>query len=248
MFRNPRGSRAGFTLIELLVVIAIIAILAAILFPVFAQAREAARKTSCLSNMKQLGLAFMQYTQDYDERYPVGYLIAAGEGGMGWGGQVYPYINNTGIFHCPDDPTQVNGINAPVSYACNEYLSGLGLAQQNAPASIFTLFEAGLNITANVADSNGLYQEGGVVNPTTLIVTTWPASGYFSPGGDGLNAYGSKAGGLGATPTRHSNSESNYLAADGHAKTLRPTQVSVGTAPQPSSTLSSVYTLTANPN
>jgi len=65
-----RRERAAFTLIELLVVIAIIAILAAILFPVFAQAREKARSASCLSNMKQLGLAFMMYSEDYDERYP----------------------------------------------------------------------------------------------------------------------------------------------------------------------------------
>src|SRR6187399_2193479 len=67
----------GFTLIELLVVIAIIAILAAILFPVFAKAREQARKTSCLSNMKQLGLAALMYTQDYDETWPCMYLEAA---------------------------------------------------------------------------------------------------------------------------------------------------------------------------
>ncbi len=66
MFRNPRSHR-GFTLIELLVVIAIIAILAAILFPVFAQAREAARKASCTSNLKQIGLAWLLYAQDYDE-------------------------------------------------------------------------------------------------------------------------------------------------------------------------------------
>ena len=61
----------GFTLIELLVVIAIISVLAAILFPVFARARENARRTSCLSNLKQIGLAFLQYTQDYDEAYPL---------------------------------------------------------------------------------------------------------------------------------------------------------------------------------
>src|SRR5438034_2820234 len=65
-----KNNRLAFTLIELLVVIAIIAILAAILFPVFAQARESARKASCLSNTKQLGLATMMYTQDYDEMYP----------------------------------------------------------------------------------------------------------------------------------------------------------------------------------
>jgi prepilin-type N-terminal cleavage/methylation domain len=80
--RHTRASRpgAGFTLIELLVVIAIIAILAAILFPVFAQAREKARQTSCLSNLKQMGLAVLQYVQDYDETYPPnGYNVPSGE-------------------------------------------------------------------------------------------------------------------------------------------------------------------------
>ena len=70
---RPRAfrSRSGFTLVELLVVIAIISVLAAILFPVFARARENARRTSCLSNQKQLGLAFTQYFQDYDEQFPL---------------------------------------------------------------------------------------------------------------------------------------------------------------------------------
>src|SRR5438046_982945 len=69
--QRPHGPERGFTLIELLVVIAIIAILAAILFPVFAQARDKARTTSCLSNGKQLGTALMMYAQDYDETYPI---------------------------------------------------------------------------------------------------------------------------------------------------------------------------------
>src|SRR5687767_1588685 len=72
--RNARSRKVGFTLIELLVVIAIIAILAAILFPVFARARENARRASCQSNLKQLGLSFAQYTQDFDERYPMGIM------------------------------------------------------------------------------------------------------------------------------------------------------------------------------
>jgi prepilin-type N-terminal cleavage/methylation domain-containing protein len=85
--------KSGFTLIELLVVIAIIAILAAILFPVFAQAREKARTASCLSNLKQIGLATMMYSQDYDERYPPGYYT-------GWTTQwlftlVQPYMQDT---------------------------------------------------------------------------------------------------------------------------------------------------------
>ena len=86
-----RRTNSGFTLIELLVVIAIIAILAAILFPVFAQAREKARGISCLSNTKQLGLGILMYAQDYDERFPCGVLPTSGPGfnGIGWAGQSY---------------------------------------------------------------------------------------------------------------------------------------------------------------
>lgn len=111
--------RKGFTLIELLVVIAIIAILAAILFPVFAKAREKARQTSCLSNLKQIGTAFLQYAQDYDERYPIywrpqlqtdpsapGYFFNTSNGNQNgkytsWMDFVYPYIKNTQVFVCP---------------------------------------------------------------------------------------------------------------------------------------------------
>src|SRR5687768_13605090 len=94
----PR-TRRGFTLIELLVVIAIIALLAAILFPVFGRAREQARKTSCMSNLKQIGLGIMQYTQDYDEYLPVGNT----GGGQGWAGRVGPYLKSSQIFICPSD-------------------------------------------------------------------------------------------------------------------------------------------------
>lgn len=85
--------KTGFTLIELLVVIAIIAILAAILFPVFARARENARRSSCMSNMKQIGLGVMQYLQDYDERY----MPEHDE----WVDAVQPYIKSKQIFRCP---------------------------------------------------------------------------------------------------------------------------------------------------
>ena len=109
--------RRGFTLIELLVVIAIIAILAAILFPVFAQAREAARKTSCLSNTKQLGLGAMMYVQDYDEMYPCNswdtpYIPTADNdsrsltypSAVQWPWRIMPYLKNKQIFVCPSDP------------------------------------------------------------------------------------------------------------------------------------------------
>jgi prepilin-type N-terminal cleavage/methylation domain-containing protein/prepilin-type processing-associated H-X9-DG protein len=100
-------TRRGFTLIELLVVIAIIAILAAILFPVFAKAREKARQASCLSNVKQIGLALMQYAQDYDEALPAaGWVDTAiwpngASGGNPWHMRIYPYVKNVQAFNCP---------------------------------------------------------------------------------------------------------------------------------------------------
>jgi len=98
----------GFTLIELLVVIAIIAILAAILFPVFAQAREKARQSGCLSNLKQIGTGLMMYTQDYDEAYPCnwyGSLWPTTPDGKAykWMDAVFPYVKNEQVFSCPSD-------------------------------------------------------------------------------------------------------------------------------------------------
>jgi prepilin-type N-terminal cleavage/methylation domain-containing protein len=114
-----RREQSGFTLIELLVVIAIIAILAAILFPVFATAQEKARQTSCASNLKQLGLAVMQYTQDYDEQFPMAsmnwqplddgawsvytYSFPAtyNPDGCVWANAIYPYVKSYGVYDCP---------------------------------------------------------------------------------------------------------------------------------------------------
>ncbi|HVF85742.1 MAG TPA: DUF1559 domain-containing protein [Abditibacteriaceae bacterium] len=122
-------TRRGFTLIELLVVIAIIAILAAILFPAFAKARESARRSSCSSNLKQIGLGIMQYTQEYDETYPIGNNKSWQNY---WVTSVQPYIKSLGVFVCPSDsagaapvtptgPADGNWGGIGISYAVNGY-------------------------------------------------------------------------------------------------------------------------------
>ncbi|MES2463136.1 MAG: prepilin-type N-terminal cleavage/methylation domain-containing protein, partial [Armatimonadota bacterium] len=107
--RSETSRHSGFTLIELLVVIAIIAILAAILFPVFAQAREKARQTSCLSNGKQLGLGISMYQQDYDETLPLAgwvNLPAAAPTNSRWPKIIYSYVKNGGVFVCPSQTNE----------------------------------------------------------------------------------------------------------------------------------------------
>jgi prepilin-type N-terminal cleavage/methylation domain-containing protein/prepilin-type processing-associated H-X9-DG protein len=100
--RDRLRHRSGFTLIELLVVIAIIAILAAILFPVFAQARDKARQAACLSNLKQLGLGVTMYAQDYDEMLPDGWSYSADKKTLWWWqDSVRPYVKNEAVYSCP---------------------------------------------------------------------------------------------------------------------------------------------------
>ena len=115
-FLSPR--KRGFTLIELLVVIAIIAILAAILFPVFARARENARRASCMSNLKQIGLGFLQYNQDYDENSPMT-SMSGGMMSMGtysWTTSTQPYLKSVQILRCPsDNSSRWNTPNVPPS-------------------------------------------------------------------------------------------------------------------------------------
>jgi len=235
--RTQKETSAAFTLIELLVVIAIIAILAAILFPVFAKVREKARQISCLSNEKQLGLGVMQYVQDNEETYPPGNVAPDSNSitGRGWASQLYPYVKSTSVFKCPDDPTtpdtSVNPPRVPVSYALNTHMSnciawtafprpnGTTLSALNAPASTVELVE----VQGNVAD---------VTNPNEQDSTV--VDGEYSPHNQGRYATGafpleaaSMNGGSPVPPPVH-NDGANYLAADGHAKFLRPSQISGG--------------------
>jgi prepilin-type N-terminal cleavage/methylation domain-containing protein/prepilin-type processing-associated H-X9-DG protein len=113
--------RRGFTLIELLVVIAIIAILAAILFPVFAKAREKARQTSCLNNCKQLGTAMIQYCQDYDEGYPLYNTFAAISPEVHYPQRLMPYIKNTQLWACPSRGSNAAYLTESYLYAYPHY-------------------------------------------------------------------------------------------------------------------------------
>src|SRR5579872_7473181 len=153
------GRRSGFTLIELLVVIAIIAILAAILFPVFAQAREKARQATCASNLRQMGTAVMLYAQDYDEQYPLHQFPSGATdyaplppapnrpwdyGDWVWSTQ--PYVKNWGVFLCPsaEKLSGYGGAPTPLfytNYTLNGYLHLRGMASVENAAETYLLLE-----------------------------------------------------------------------------------------------------------
>lgn len=228
---------SGFTLIELLIVIAIIAILAAILFPVFARARENARRSSCQSSMKQLGLSILQYYQDYDERPPVGSdPTAAWKMGVGWAGQIMSYVKSKQIFKCPSElgrPGVTPASNAQyVSYAYNPSLvkkdnNASSLAEVktisafSAPASTVLLSEITYNafvLTDNELGSptqngpNMNHATGTLYLSGTLVQPTAMWSGVD----------------LATREVERHLEGANYLAADGHVKWCKPEQISWG--------------------
>ncbi len=225
--------RSGFTLIELLVVIAIIAILAAILFPVFAKAREKARQTTCLSNMKQLGLGELQYVQDYDETYPTtnnGINGGNAAGGGNWGQQIYGYVKSTGAYICPDSvagtkftgqmnnggcvgPCTTQGNpnlqSIPVSYRMSNFIGAPGLG---GPRTIGYIQEPAIKILLAEGADNG---DNSAVNQDGMGWTDWDAST------NGYSFYRD-------IRVAHSGFM-NVAYCDGHAKAVRP-EATAGTA------------------
>ena len=190
----------AFTLIELLVVIAIIAILAAILFPVFAKAREAARKASCLSNLNQIGKASMMYIQDYDETY---HAIWTGQASItsatphNWAFAIQPYIRNRQVFKCPSDAVRNSGS----SYNANNWLHLKGMAIVQSPADVVVAMDGYTSEGGNSDPTNA-----GTGNGLNADYTIWNAARRATRRDKGL--------------PRH-NDTANILYADGHTKSTK---------------------------
>jgi prepilin-type N-terminal cleavage/methylation domain-containing protein/prepilin-type processing-associated H-X9-DG protein len=222
--------KRGFTLIELLVVIAIIAILAAILFPVFAQAREQARRTSCLSNMKQMGLAVHMYAQDYDETFPMVYgaFVDANGNSVARAAEyllLFPYIKTVDIWRCPsagagendtwrDSIADYLGVPRPngrrVNYGYNWgpliYAGGgMLLAEQVVPATGQN-YQAGKSLAAVVAPADCFVYSDSYDTYRPTMGMDWVLDSY--------------RGGASQSGPRHGG-RWNVAFADGHAKMVR---------------------------
>ena len=217
---RQRGVKeSGFTLIELLVVIAIIALLAAILFPVFARARENARRATCQSNMKQLGLGILQYVQDNDERFPAWARSLNNPLGnssdIWWSMQILPYVKSTQVYVCPSNTTQTYDTGANNNHISNDYTP-------NFYADISTG-----NVGAIRGNGNG-YGVFGDTGSTGILSSVIASSAntislceqahgdvFLPPSGYDLSS----------TAYHLFNSHlqtGNYLFADGHVKALKP--------------------------
>ena len=243
---NSSRQRKGFTLIELLVVIAIIAILASILFPVFARARENARRASCQSNMKQAVLAFMQYSQDYDERLPFSinpFLLVDGDS-VGWDTGIAPYLGiKVGVdkapllLQCPSDTITRVGTASIADPLPRTYAMPMP-RRTAAEATGLALRGTGgyYGASGNPGSCNTTTSVGGCVPlasievpAQTLLLAENPTAGNFF--GSSSASIVTSASGQAVASLQPIHLEGwNYLFADGHVKWYRPqSTVGIGT-------------------
>jgi prepilin-type N-terminal cleavage/methylation domain-containing protein/prepilin-type processing-associated H-X9-DG protein len=204
--------RRGFTLIELLVVIAIIAILAAILFPVFAQARESARKSACLSNTKQIASAVTMYLQDYDETFALNlYPVNPPPTVFSFYDAHVPYIKNDGVFRCPSEPQSQNW--ATFFSLCRYPFRGLGTFTFFSYNGNYCMFNGG--VTNTLTDRRPARHIATLHYPAeqTVFYDGKLMCTFNSP----INDPGPPLGGPSVQPPRHSEGV-NVAFADGHAK------------------------------
>jgi len=226
MLQLKKPHKNAFTLIELLVVIAIISILAAVLFPVFARARENARRASCMSNLKQIGLGIMQYVQDYDERYPHAVIhhdppYPGGEnyqtGYWFWQQIIYSYTKSNQLSYCPSGqsesrPTHYNyGVNALITGATTS-ATPLAMAAVRAPASTYLAMDSGTYIIRMPMPGN-----------STDDVLEPHGSSWYLPGMEEYSGVVSSFEGFAATDYKNGRHFHglNVIFADGHVKWLK---------------------------
>jgi prepilin-type N-terminal cleavage/methylation domain-containing protein/prepilin-type processing-associated H-X9-DG protein len=230
---NRTLHRLGFTLIELLVVIAIIAILAAILFPVFGRARENARRSSCQSNLKQIGLGLLQYSQDYDERNverhygPNLNKKAKDVSNYTWADALYPYIKSEQVFNCPSFkiPTGNSAV-GPYQYHQNVSVApptttfkhgSYAMNDANSTSGGSSIYSPSGKALSAIEDPSGtLWVADAYQTTTTLLEFGNNTSAQFSEV-DGAATFGKEPTGWSKLHERHLNTL-NVLYCDGHVK------------------------------
>ncbi len=224
---HRRAQTPGFTLIELLVVVAIIAILAAILFPVFARAKEAAKKTTCVSHSRQLGMALAMYVIDY-ERYPQHSSPSVQVPRTRWADAIYPYILNEQVFICPVSTLDVLG----KKWAHNQERTygGYGYNYQYLGNSRFPFVASESDVTAPsetvaIADTRGVWRDDGTVGGGEYVVDPPLPSDRGSGRPSGFYGQGAECGagvhGCRSTPDGRHIGFVAVVFADGHSKAMK---------------------------
>ena len=219
---------SGFTLIELLVVIAIIAILAAILFPVFARARENARRSSCQSNLKQIGLGILQYVQDYDEILPPSQNDGLWKS-VPWHVLVQPYVKSYQLFKCPSN-VSTGAVNNTTGHTAD------GVPADGVAISYET---NGGNYAGDFNGRRPFLWYGALTPQTNLASLNFPATTIFvheqtsesEPMSYDLTKFTGTVNGSGNIKKAFTNhlGTTNMLFGDGHVKAMRPTQTATAT-------------------